>query len=201
MLKFKQYISEQTQGSGLTIFDIDDTLFKTNSRVHVKKDGKIVMKLSAAEFNEYKLKSGEEFDYHEFTSAQKFYQEARPIRKILNKLRGILRNIKKRPGSKMIMLTARRNFDNKELFLKTFKKFGIDIDSIRIERAGNIKAKPETAKKMIVNKYLKGDKFKRVRLFDDHVGNLKSFLKLQDKYPQVEFSAFLVKGDKVKNYA
>jgi len=201
MLKFKQYISEQTQGSGLTIFDIDDTLFKTNSRVHVKKDGKTVMKLSAAEFNEYKLKSGEEFDYHEFTSAQKFYQEARPIRKILNKLRGILRNIKKRPGSKMIMLTARRNFDNKELFLKTFKKFGIDIDSIRIERAGNIKAKPETAKKMIVNKYLKGDKFKRVRLFDDHVGNLKSFLKLQDKYPQVEFSAFLVKGDKVKNYA
>tara|TARA_R100001230_G_C5556421_1_gene82415 strand:- start:28 stop:642 length:615 start_codon:yes stop_codon:yes gene_type:complete len=201
MLKFNEFLLEQKEGSGLTIFDIDDTLFRTNSRVHVKKDGKIITKLSPAEFNSYKLKSGEEFDYQEFTNAQKFYKEARPITKMLNKLRGILRNIKKKPGSKMILLTARRNFDNKDLFLKTFKKFGIDIDSIRVERAGNIKAKPETAKKMIVNKYLKGDKFKRVRLFDDHPGNLISFLKLQDKYPEVEFSAYLVKGDKVKKYA
>ena len=176
-------------------------MFKTNSKVHVKKDGKTITKLSPAEFNSYKLKSGEEFDFSEFTNAQKFYKEARPITKMLNKLRGILRNIKKKPGSKMILLTARRNFDNKDLFLKTFKKFGIDIDSIRVERAGNIKAKPETAKKMIVNNYLKGDKFKRVRLFDDHPGNLISFLKLQDKYPEVEFSAYLVKGDKVKKYA
>lgn len=201
MLKFKNYIIEQKEGSGLTIFDIDDTLFKTNSRVHVMKNGKSVKKLSPAEFNSYKLKSDEEFDYKEFMSAEKFYKEARPIKKMLSKLRGMLRNIKKRPGSKMILLTARRNFDDKDLFLKTFKKFGIDIDSIRVERAGNIKAKPETAKKIIVNEYLKDDKFKRVRLFDDHPGNLKSFLKLKDKYPQVEFYAFLVKGDRVKKYA
>ena len=201
MLKFNEYIVEQKEGSGLTIFDIDDTLFRTNSKVHVKKDDKTITKLSPAEFNSYKLKSGEEFDFSEFTNAQKFYKEARPITKMLNKLRGILRNIKKKPGSKMILLTARRNFDNKDLFLKTFKKFGIDIDSIRVERAGNIKAKPETAKKIIVNKYLKGDKFKRVRLFDDHSGNLISFLKLKDKYPEVDFTAYLVKGDKVKKYA
>ena len=151
MLKFNEYVIEQKEGSGLTIFDIDDTLFRTNSKVHVKKDDKTITKLSPAEFNSYKLKSGEEFDFSEFTNAQKFYKEARPITKMLNKLRGILRNIKKKPGSKMILLTARRNFDNKDLFLKTFKKFGIDIDSIRVERAGNIKAKPETAKKIIVN--------------------------------------------------
>jgi len=29
MLKFKEFIVEQKEGSGLTIFDIDDTLFKT----------------------------------------------------------------------------------------------------------------------------------------------------------------------------
>ena len=59
MLKFKEYIVEQKEGSGLTIFDIDDTLFRTNSKVHVKKDGKTITKLSPAEFNSYKLKSGE----------------------------------------------------------------------------------------------------------------------------------------------
>ena len=202
MLNYLEYIHEQRlEGNGLTIFDIDDTLFKTQSRVHVMKDGKSIKKLSPAEFNSYKLKSGEEFDYHEFVSSKKFYEEARPIRRMLNKLRAILSNIKKKPGSKMILLTARRNFDDKDLFLKTFKKHGIDIDNIRVERAGNIPKKPETAKKIIVNDYLKKGNFKRVRLFDDHVGNLKSFMKLKDKFPEVDFIPYLVTGDKVKKYA
>ena len=202
MLNYLEYIHEQRlEGNGLTIFDIDDTLFKTQSRVHVMKDGKSIKKLSPAEFNSYKLKSGEEFDYHEFVSSKKFYEEARPIRKMLNKLRAILVNIKKKPGSKMILLTARRNFDDKDLFLKTFKKHGIDIDNIRVERAGNIPKKPETAKKIIVNDYLKKGNFKRVRLFDDHVGNLKSFMKLKDKFPEIDFIPYLVTGDKVKKYA
>ena len=95
MLNYIEYLHEvKLEGNGLTIFDIDDTLFRTNSKVHVKKDGKSIKKLSPAEFNSYKLKSGEEFNYDEFVSAKKFYEEAKPIRKILNKLRGILRNIK-----------------------------------------------------------------------------------------------------------
>ena len=202
MLNYLEFIHEaRLEGNGLTIFDIDDTLFRTQSKVHVMKDGKSIKKLSPAEFNSYKLKSGEEFDYHEFVSSKKFYEEARPIRRMLNKLRAILSNIKKKPGSKMILLTARRNFDDKELFLKTFKKHGIDIDNIRVERAGNIPKKPETAKKIIVNDYLKKGNFKRVRLFDDHVGNLKSFIKLKDKFPDVDFIPYLVTGDKVKKYA
>ena len=48
---------------------------------------------------------------------------------------------------------------------------------------------------------LKKGNFKRVRLFDDHVGNLKSFMKLKDKFPEVDFLPFLVTGDKVKKYA
>ena len=137
MLNYVEFLHEaKLEGNGLTIFDIDDTLFRTNSKVHVKKDGKTIKKLSPAEFNSYKLKSGEEFNYDEFVSAKKFYEEARPIRKILNKLRGILRNIKKKPGSKMILLTARRNFDDKDLFLKTFKKYGwpsIDVTRKSVE--------------------------------------------------------------------
>ena len=33
MLKFNEFLLEQKEGSGLTIFDIDDTLFRTNSRI------------------------------------------------------------------------------------------------------------------------------------------------------------------------
>ena len=39
MLSFKQYLNEEVEGS-LSIFDIDDTLFHSKSKVLVKKDGK-----------------------------------------------------------------------------------------------------------------------------------------------------------------
>ena len=40
MLNYLEYIHEsRLEGNGLTIFDIDDTLFRTQSKVHVMKDG------------------------------------------------------------------------------------------------------------------------------------------------------------------
>ena len=39
-----QTFTEATGGQGLTIFDIDKTLFTTDTKVHIKKDGKIINK-------------------------------------------------------------------------------------------------------------------------------------------------------------
>ena len=52
---------------------------------------------------------------------------------MLNKLRAILVNIKKKPGSKMILLTARRNFDNKELFLKTLESLVLILITLELK--------------------------------------------------------------------
>ena len=196
MLYFNQYLTE-AEGPGLTMFDIDDTLFQTDNKVYVKKDGKIVAKLTPAEYNMYKLKQGEDYDYKEFRTAALFNKQARPIRPMLAKLKAISKNVHSKPGSKLIMLTARKNMDDKKTFLDTFKKFGIDIDKIYIERAGNIRARTDIAKKIITNDYLKKGKFNRVRLYDDHMQNLKSFLELQTKFPDVVFEAYLVKNGRV----
>ena len=110
------------------------------------------------------------------------------------------KNIKQKAGSQIIMLTARRNFDDKNIFLNTFRKFGIPIDDIRVERAGNINARSDVAKKMIVNDYLSKGIFNRVRLYDDHKQNLVSFLKLRDDYPNVDFEAYLVDKGKVRYF-
>jgi len=197
MLSFFSYLEEQ-DGSGLTIFDIDDTLFKTNNRVHVVKDGKVIRKLNAAEFNMYTKKPGEQFDYKEFRDAKLFQQQAKPIRPVLAKLKAISKNVKNKPGSKVIFLTARTNFDDKKTFLDTFRKFGINIDDIYVERAGQINKKSNVAKKIIVNNYLKKGKFSRVRLYDDHKSNLTSFLELKEKYPDIQFEAFLVKNGNIR---
>ena len=48
---------------GLTIFDIDDTLFRTTAQIKVVKDGKFIRSLNNQEFNTYQLKTGESFDF------------------------------------------------------------------------------------------------------------------------------------------
>ena len=192
MVKFKQFLEEQS-GKGLTIFDIDETMFKTSAKVEVKKNGKTIKKLDNQQFNNYKLKTGEKFDFGQFTNAEIFNKTSTPIARMINKVKAILKNATKR-GSRVIIVTARPNFDNKDLFLDTFRNQGIDIDKIYVERAGNLGGGPAAEnKKVIFRKYLDQKIYKRIRLFDDSKENLKAFLSLQKDYPDVSFEAFLAK--------
>ena len=63
MKKFNEFLTERA-GKGLTIFDIDDTLFVSKARVKVRNTntGKI-KNLTPQEFNTYKLRRNEEYDY------------------------------------------------------------------------------------------------------------------------------------------
>ena len=50
-----QYIVEAASGKGLTIFDIDDTMFTSKARVRVKNNNtNQVKELSPKEYNNYK---------------------------------------------------------------------------------------------------------------------------------------------------
>jgi hypothetical protein len=203
MDRFKQFqkdwdefrkLPEAKSGKGLTIFDIDETMFKTKALVLVVKDGKTVKKLNNQEFNKYKLKAGEKFDFGQFTNAKIFNQTSTPIARMINKVKAILKNATK-AGSKVIIVTARPDFDDRELFLDTFRNQGIDIDKIYVERAGNLGSGPAAEnKKVIFRKYLDKGIFKRIRLFDDAKSNLKAFLSLQNDYPDVSFMAFHAKS-------
>ena len=192
MVKFKTFL-EEAAGKGLTMFDVDETMCITKAKVHVVKNGKIVKKLDNQQFNTYKKKPGEEFDFGEFKNAQVFNKTSTPIARMIDKVKAILKNATK-AGSKVIIVTARPNFDNKKLFLDTFRNQGIDIDKIYVERAGNLGGGPAAEnKKVIFRKYLDQKIYKRIRLFDDAMSNLKAFLSLQKDYPSVSFEAFLAK--------
>ena len=199
MIKFKEYLKEQQeyQDGGLTIFDIDDTLFHTTAKIGVMKAGKKIKSLSNQEFNTYKLGAGETFDYGQFRDAAKFNAESKPISKMLDKAKIILKASEKNPNSKVIIVTARDDFDNKEIFLDTFRKHGFVIDKVRVERAGKINDISDVAfkKVIIIKNYINTKKFKRVRLFDDSMTNLKAFLKLQHEFPMVKFEAFFANHD------
>jgi hypothetical protein len=189
------HLDEQTRGKGLTVFDIDETLFQTKAMVKIMKDGKLVRSIDNQEYNTYKLKPGETYDYGEFRSAEIFQNTSVPIMKMIQKAKAIITNATK-AGSKVIIVTARGNFDDKKKFLDTFRRYGIDIDNVYVERAGNLNLGSSAKnKRFIFHKYLRGGKYERVRFFDDAMPNLTMFKSLKKKYPNISFEAYHVKHD------
>ena len=187
-----EYIIEAAAGKGLTIFDIDETLFHTKTKINVVANNKIIHRLTNIEYNDYKLKSGESYDYGEFKNAEIFNKTATPIGKMIAKAKVIIKNATK-SGSKVIVVTARGDMDDKKLFIKTFEAQGIDMSKVYIERAGNIGLNTSAKNKEIVfRKYLDTGLYKRIRLFDDAMENLLALTSLKDEYPDISFEAYRV---------
>lgn len=190
MKNFTEFLTERTD-KGLTIFDIDDTLFVSKARIIVKNTNTGKEKpLTPMEFNSYKLRKHEEYDYGEFRSAKIFYQTATPIGRMVNKAKAIIKNATAK-GSKVIIVTARANMDDKKLFIKTLESHGLPMRDVYVERAGNMSGSSAENKKVIFRKYLKTGEYSRIRLFDDHKENLKALLDLKKEFPSVDMQAYL----------
>ena len=184
------------QTGTLTIFDIDETLFHTTAKIGVLKEGKSVRKLSNQEYNTYKLKPGESFDFKEFESAKKF-TESVPIARMIEKVKTITEGLTRNPQSRVIILTARPNLDDKKTFLEVFRKHGMDMTKIYVERAGNLTSINGSAarKTTIIRTYLNTKRFTKAKMFDDDQFNLQAFSQLQKEFPNVTFESYLVNSD------
>ena len=197
---FSNYVKthDEYANGWLTIFDIDDTLFRTTATIRVRNSitKETIRTLTTAEYASYRLGANEMFDYTEFKDAAKFYKESQPIGRMMRRAKLILASAKKYENSRVIILTARTDFDSKNVFLKTFRKYGFDIDSVRVERAGKIESGSGAARKaMIIRKYLNTKSFSKVRFFDDDRENLKAFLRLSREYSAITFEAYRVIED------
>lgn len=184
--------SSEIQPRKLVIFDIDDTLVHTQTKVHVVKDGQVVKSLNSHEFTHYKLEPGEEFDFKDFRNAREFFEKSRPIIPMINQLKKDINT-----GNKVVMVTARDDFDDKELFLDTFRKYGIDMSKVHVYRAGRIKTKTSTEekKKSIISDLLNKDNYNKAIMYDDAKPNLDSFVSLKKEHPNTRFYAWHVSLD------
>lgn len=195
MLNFLSFIQEQTmRGPGLHVFDVDDTLFHTTAKVRVMKGDKLVQTLSNSEYNTHKLPEGHHYDFSEFRSAEKFDTESVPNKRMIEKMRR-LHDRSKETGGRVIINTARADFDDKDRFLDAFRKQNVDIDNIHVYRAGNTKGEGTVAEKKtaIIRDQLNNGNYSHVSLHDDSEQNLKQFLSLKDEFPNVNFIAHHVK--------
>ena len=179
----------RTGSNELVIFDIDDTLLHTTAQIKVidSETGNPKLNLTNQQFNNYKLKPGEEFDFGEFRDAAKFEEESVPIGPMLDKLRSDLAS-----GKNVVMLTARADFDNQKAVWRTFKRHGIDINrDVHLYRAGNQPgdSSPAVKKAIHVSEWLTSGKYNRVVMYDDSEKNLSVFKSLEKRFPDVEFEA------------
>lgn len=193
MSRLYNYLNERKgeYGKGITFVDIDETVFRTFAKIYVvdKETDEVKRKLDNQEFNSYQLKDGEEFDFSEFRDANLFRKTSEPIQPMIERLQRMISMLKKNErGSKIIFLTARSDFDTKQEFLQKFRDHGIDVDfrpTVYIERAGNLKSGtiPQRKEKIILD-YLRKDTYRRVRMIDDHEGNVKQLMSIADNLPQ-----------------
>jgi predicted chitinase len=97
-------------------------------------------------------------------------------------------------GNKVIMLTARSDFNDRDVFLDTFRQYGIDMDRVHVYRAGNLvtRAATEEKKKIILKHLLGKHAYEKVIMYDDSVPNLNAFLSLKQDFPYTEFYAWHV---------
>jgi pyrimidine deaminase RibD-like protein/FMN phosphatase YigB (HAD superfamily) len=181
--------ASEIQSRKLVIFDIDDTLVHTQTKVHVVKDQQVVNSLNSHEFTHYKLQPGEHFDFENFRNAHDFFHNSKPIIPMLNQLKHDIAT-----GNHVVMVTARADFDDRELFLDTFRKYGVNMNKVHVYRAGNMTGKMQTEekKKIIIRNLLNKGHYTKAIMYDDAIPNLESFVSLKEEYPDTKFYAWHV---------
>jgi hypothetical protein len=95
------------------------------------------------------------------------------------------------------MVTARADFDDRETFLDTFRRLGIDMSRVHVYRAGNIRDRmaTEKKKKIIIRDLLNKNLYDKAIMYDDALPNLHAFVSLKSEYPNTRFYAWHVDHD------
>lgn len=205
MIPFKNFlVEEEKKESGhktLHAFDMDEVLFHhdhSKLKIHVKdKQGKVVHSLTNQEFNDHKLQHGHHYDFSDFRSSKTFKQTAKPIHHMIRKLK----SAHKKGNSKVEIVTARSDMDDKHAFLDSLKKHGIPVGTgeghVHVRRTGNDKQATSTgdSKRREISKRIKQHGYTKVHLYDDSEHNLNHFASLKQEHPHVQLHAHHVKHD------
>jgi hypothetical protein len=189
LLKYSQFITEKWSGNSITIFDIDDTLVLTNSkiRVHDPKTDK-TYELTPKEFNEYQKDPNHVLDFSDFRNPD-ILKAGKVIDWVMNILQKTLQ-IERAVG----IITAR---DNKDLIIDFLLHNGVDINpdfifAVNDPRSNFTGSIAERKQQAFVEFIDMG--FKNFKFFDDDPENLKLAKQLEKQY-DIKMQAKQVKSN------
>jgi FMN phosphatase YigB (HAD superfamily) len=172
MVKLKDLLLEKK----LRVFDFDDTLVKSNSKVFLVRNGKR-KEMTPGEFAIYKKKPGDEFDFSEFDRVI----EPKQIKAMFK----VFKNIYKASGSRRLtILTARAAYKPVRKFLKD-----VGFTDVYVVALGD--ANPQKKADWIESQIKKG--YDDILFLDDSPKNVSAVKKLKQKYPKIKMDARVVK--------
>ena len=174
MLKLVDLLTEKK----LRVFDFDDTLVKSNSKVYVINKGK-KKTLTPGEFAIYKQKSGDEFDFSDFDKVI----EPKQIKSMFK----VFNNIYKASGSRRLtILTARAAYKPVRKFLKD-----VGFSNVYVVALGD--SNPQKKADWIQSQIQKG--YNDILFLDDSPKNVRVVQQLKQKYPTIKMDARVVSYD------
>ena len=174
MIKLRDLLLEKK----LRVFDFDDTLVKSNSKVYVDNNGARTT-LTPGQFAVYKKKSGDELDFSDFDKVI----QPKQIKAMFN----VFRNIYKASGSRRLtVLTARAAYKPVRKFLKDS-----GYSDVYVIALGD--ANPKKKSDWIQSQIERG--YDDILFLDDSAKNVSAVKKLKNKYPNIKMDARVVKYD------
>ena len=168
----------------LRVFDFDDTLVKTKSKIRVVSAKGDKFELTPGEYAVYEPMQGDVFDYGDFEKLI----DPKEIKWTVD----ILRNIIK-VGSEVVILTARADQKPVEEFLQQS-----NLPPIKVIALGS--SDPQK-KADYISKRIQDDGLTHVEFFDDSPKNVKAVIELRPKFPQTKIiSRHIVHKDETSQY-
>ena len=167
---------QQTQSGKkkLRVFDFDDTIAETNSKIKIKHSNGEVEILNSEEYAKYQGQPGDKFDFSDF---DKVIREAEPIQHIIDLLKKDLSD----PTNKVTVLTARMLAYPVRRYLKTL---GLDAYVIAV---GGVE--PERKTNWIAD-HIENKGYDDVVFIDDSEPNRRAIKALRDKYPGAKIEVY-----------
>ena len=174
MLKLVDLLTEKK----LRVFDFDDTLVKSNSKVYVINKGK-KKTLTPGQFAIYNKRAGDEFDFSDFDKVI----EPKQIKSMFK----VFNNIYKASGSRRLtILTARAAYKPVRKFLKD-----VGFSNVYVVALGD--SNPQKKADWIQSQIQKG--YNDILFLDDSPKNVRVVKKLKQKYPNIKMDARVVSYD------
>ena len=159
------------------IFDFDDTLVKTDSKIGIKKKDGTVLQLSSGQYATYKEEPGDVFDMSQFTTA---LINPRAIRKYVK----ILQAIYKAGSANLVILTARGD-------AKPVAKFLRDIGILSGVKIVTLNSGDPMKKSNYIEALIKKGA-NDIEFWDDAQKYITVVDKLKRKYPKIKLITHLV---------
>lgn len=160
---------QNVTGKKLRVFDFDDTLVKTNSKIYVTSSSGQNFILTPGEYAVYEKQPGDQFDYSDFS---KLIDPCEIVWTVQ-----ILRNILSK-GGEVVILTARSAQEPVYQFLE-------DAGLPQLEVIALADSDPEKKADYIEQRIINDD-VKYVEFFDDSYKNVAAVDSRGKKYPDVK---------------